>query len=74
MIRTVVDFVCLRLIKLSGVLYMIMVYYMNFATGQAEIAYRYSSHAQWIGLAMLVVARFEESPFPLSMLLPWKKK
>ena len=65
----IVDFIALRLIKVSGLLYLLMVYYINFATGQAEIAYRYSSHAQLIGLIMLIVARFEESPFPLSALL-----
>jgi len=60
--KLIIDFICLKVIKLSGVLYLLMVYYMNFATGQAEIAYRYSKDAQWIGLVMLILARFEESP------------
>jgi hypothetical protein len=72
--KAFVDFLCLKIIKISGVLYLLMVYYINFATGQAEIAYRYSQHAQLAGLIMLVIARFEESPFPLSTYLKWRGK
>jgi hypothetical protein len=68
----VIDFICLQVIKVSGVIYLIMVYYTTYATGQAEIAYTYSKHAQIAGLVMLIVARFEESPF--GVLKRWRTR
>lgn len=68
-----VDFICLKVIKISGVIYMVMVYFMAQATGQAEIAYAYSDHAKIAGLVMIIVARFEETPFALSRIPQWWK-
>lgn len=72
MIKNIVLFIALKVVKVSGLLYLLMLYYINFATGQAEISYRFAHDAQLIGLLAIIAARFEETPLP-TLLAKFKK-